>query len=94
VGDDRNVLRSIGYFDDPDQDEPTFDPGPDGICPVCNKLIGLKPRLCRNLMVSFQRSYFFSYHTECRDAEKLDAIEARVVDELFDWDEAINMPGE
>lgn len=83
-----NVLGSIGYFDAPGQQVPAHDPGASGICPVCQQSIGEKPRLCRSLMVSFERSYFFSYHTECKDAAKLDEIEAKVVDELFDWDEA------
>lgn len=83
-----NYLGSIGYFDSPDQDEPKFDPAEKGICPLCQEEIGDRERLCRSLMVSMKRSYFFSYHKECRDDEKLKVVEEAVVGELFDWDEA------
>lgn len=83
-----NYLGSIGYFDSPTQSEPAFDPAEKGICPLCQEEIGDKPRLCRNLMVSTKRSYFFSYHTACRDDDKLKEVEDAVVTELFDWDDA------
>jgi hypothetical protein len=76
-----NYLDSIGYFDKPEQVEPAFDPAGNGICPLCQEKIGDRPRLARSLMVSTKRSYFFSYHTECRDDDKLKIVEG-------DWDEA------
>lgn len=83
-----NYLGSIGYFDSPTQEEPAMDPAGEGVCPLCQEKIGNRPRLCRNLMVSTKRSYFFSYHEACRDDEKLKEVEEAVVTELFDWDDA------
>lgn len=85
---DKNYLGSIGYFDSPKQTEPKFDPAENGICPLCQEHIGAEPRLCRSLMVSSKRSYFFSYHERCRDDEELKKVEEAVVTELFDWDDA------
>ena len=84
-----NYLGSIGYFDSPEQTEPKFDPAEKGICPLCQNEIGSERRLCRDLMVSTKRSYFFSYHEKCRDDEKLKEVTDAVVTELFDWDDAI-----
>lgn len=82
-----SALTSVGWFDKPDQEQPAFDPGENGTCPLCHNKIGSEPRLCRSLMVSSSRSYFFSYHARCRDDAKLEQIENTVVSELLDMDQ-------
>jgi hypothetical protein len=77
-----SIFESIGWFEGPGE-TPTFDPGEAGVCPLCDKVIGTQPRLCRSLMVNGRRSYFFSYHEACKDTVRLKDIEHQVVDELF-----------
>ncbi len=79
------VLASLGYFDAPGQTEPVHDPK---LCAICGEAIGDEARLCRSLMVSFKRSYFFTYHVRCKDDDLLTKAEHIAVDEMFDCDDA------
>lgn len=78
------LAKYAGYFDAPGQEKPAFDPA---VCVICEQPTGDQPRLCRSLMlVNGERSYFFSYHTACRDDAALDRIEGELVDEIAAWE--------
>jgi hypothetical protein len=57
----------FGYFDDPDQTVPAFDPGLDAPCPAClNVHLGNWPVVTISLMVpGDNRSYFYRMHKRC-----------------------------
>ena len=61
-----------GYFDDPKQTVPVFDPGFDVPCPCCGKKVGRhneKNRLKTINLMDFDRkdnrSWFFRVHNNC-----------------------------
>lgn len=73
------VLASLGYFTaDGDPEVPTRDPGPDALCPVCDKPMGpLGPETakCRSFRVCDERSWFFYYHAACATEAGMKAVE-------------------
>lgn len=60
-------MKLYGYFDDPEQTEPVFDPGLDVFCPVCyQKLTGFRQIVTISLLVEGDnRSYFYRVHKGC-----------------------------
>lgn len=60
-------MNIFGYFEDPKQDVPTFDPGRGALCPICLSACGgAKPLVTVSLMrVGDARSYFFRAHKDC-----------------------------
>lgn len=79
-----NALKALGYYDDPRASTPTHDPM---LCAICGEPVTATDRLCRSLMVSGGRSYFFAYHPACSTPDMLDQIEWLVIDEIADADE-------
>lgn len=56
----------FGYFDDPDQTVPAFDPGLEVPCPICLCRIDRQPVKTISLMgTNGNRSYFFRAHKHC-----------------------------
>lgn len=59
----------VGYFDHPQQTEPTYDPGLDISCWGCGKPLNTAPRV--TISVAYQdrekrlRSYFYRMHKRC-----------------------------
>jgi hypothetical protein len=69
---------TIGFFDHPDQTEPTYDPPHDGPCIVCGNQLSI-PVMTISLMRAdnpLARSYFYRAHKICYEAdpEKADAL--------------------
>lgn len=64
----------FGYFDDPSQTEPAFDPGLDVDCPICHTKLS-RPMKTISVMLDDpnlggrdSRSYFYRAHKDCYDA--------------------------
>jgi hypothetical protein len=72
-------LKYFGYFDS-ETIKPTFDPGVNVNCPICNK------RLQRPIQtISFlckAKSYFYRIHKKCANLESEQKIESMIVDLL------------
>ncbi len=61
-----------GWFDDPDQLEPTYEPPRDAPCLFCGSSVHAKDVRTHNLMYSGQyaaRSYFYRTHRTCADTD-------------------------
>ena len=88
--DPSRVMERLGYFTGSGA-EPTFDPGTNAPCPVCELPMGpLSPEAtkCRSFRVCDQRSWFFYYHAACATEEGMKAVERfndAAVDEAFAW---------
>jgi len=85
----------IGYYDDPTQDTPAHDPGPEGLCPVCCHQVGkhstdnpLKTiSLAAYDLKHRTRSYFLRAHKNCWEhvsEDERNKIESSVIDEHID----------
>lgn len=78
-------MNIFGYFDNPNQTEPSFDPGLGVNCPHCQKPLDEEPeRQTISLRWSGDaRSYFYRVHKACREAASLEeryGIESLIVD--------------
>lgn len=57
-----------GWFDDPDETEPTYEPPRDAPCPLCGTPVHAEDVRTHSLMYSGQyaaRSYFYRSHSTC-----------------------------
>lgn len=62
-----------GWFDDPDQTEPTYAPPRDAPCPFCGKAIHAGDVRTHSLMFQGEyaaRSYFYRTHSSCAKQDK------------------------
>lgn len=86
-----DIVTQIGYFADATDDEPAHNPCSEAPCCVCGKANGANGLTWRSVMpMRGRRSYFFAFHTACKqEREAIDAFEQKVMDEVFDWDEAV-----
>jgi len=63
--------RIYGYFTDPTQVEPVFDPGLSAACPVCAEVLNANNVRTISLMVpNNDRSYFYRVHRSCHEPLK------------------------
>lgn len=64
---------TVGYFDQPGQVAPAFDPGLDAQCLACWKPLRGQPRVTISLMWEEwrERSYFFRVHKACWETMSL-----------------------
>lgn len=73
----------MGYFDDPKQTTPAFDPGLDVACPICLGTLST-PLVTISLMVpGDDRSFFYRAHRACWDSttsEEQSHLEGTLVD--------------
>jgi hypothetical protein len=77
---DANIV--FGYFDEPGQTAPTFDPGPDAPCPICLKKLE-PPVMTISLMApGSARSYFYRIHKGCADENAQHDLESALIDSL------------
>jgi len=78
-----NSVKIYGYFDSPEQTEPTFDPGLNVYCPVCyRKLTEMRPLMTISLLLEHDnRSYFYRVHKGCHD--NLDQVQQSNLDGLI-----------
>ena len=74
----------LGYFDDPTQQEPTFDPGVDISCPVCLRKLYDPMKTISLMKIGSNKSYFFRIHKHCSGPEA-DKIEWSIVDGRDDY---------
>ena len=78
----------FGFFDDPSQAKPTFDPGLGALCPFCLIAVGGEKIRTTSLMpVGGDRSYFYRAHILCLDTASKDEvtfIESLVIDMVSD----------
>jgi hypothetical protein len=74
--------RIYGYFTDPAQTIPVFDPGLKVLCPICAKELGANDVRTISLMVpDDDRGYFYRVHRSCH--EPLSETERCKVDGLL-----------
>jgi hypothetical protein len=80
----------FGYFESAEHENPSYDPGPNALCPICMKKLGYPENRVRtvNLMrAKFpQRSFFYRMHLSCaKDASdaEIAEIEGSVIDSNF-----------
>ncbi len=81
-GQARKYRLAVGYFDDPAQAEPVFDPGTDVDCPVCVLPLDYPAKAIRTVSLmpakASPRSCFYRAHTGC--LESLDDRERGFLD--------------
>jgi hypothetical protein len=74
----------FGYFDDPGDQAPTFDPGLGVPCPFCLRPVGKDGIKTISLMpIEGNRSYFYRAHKGCYEQVSPDDI-ARLESSLID----------
>lgn len=80
---------AVGFFDDPTQTQPTYDPGTDVDCPVCHKPLDFPATPIRTIsLMPFEdrvRSYFYRMHRDCMDRlspEEQEFYDGTVIDEI------------
>lgn len=83
------MMPLFGYFDDPAQTEPAFDPGLDVDCLICHTKLS-RPMLCVDLMLDDpnlggrdSRSYFYRVHKECYESltpEQVTDLDSVIID--------------
>jgi hypothetical protein len=56
-----------GYFDNPAEETPVYDPTLDVDCPVCFKKLSLPVKTISLMLVGDSRSYFYRTHKACYD---------------------------
>lgn len=65
-----NAEFTVGYFTEPDQTEPAYDPGLNLPCPICHRMLTEAPVLTISL-VSLNGpscwSYFYRVHRACHN---------------------------
>lgn len=59
------TTKPFGYFDDPAQTEPTYDPGLEIDCPVCHKPLATPYKTISLMVPGDDRSYFYRTHRAC-----------------------------
>jgi hypothetical protein len=76
----------FGYFDDPSQTEPVYDPGLNIPCPCCLRPLADATRVTISLLLPGDyRSFFFRAHKDCWgrvSAEEKSEIESSLIDQL------------
>lgn len=79
-------MNIYGYFDQPNQEEPAFDPGLDVACPFCQSRL-LQPVVTISLMVpGDSRSYFYRADRACyynAADEIVTEVESVLVDAIY-----------
>lgn len=80
----------IGYFSKPEQEKPTYDPGLDIKCLVCNKKLSMPIKTISFLVPNDQRSYFYRLHKICATEENQKRIEGPIVDAIYEIQETGN----
>jgi hypothetical protein len=84
----------FGWFDLPEQTIPAYDPGPQGLCPVCCWQVGKhsidNPLKTISLAVEDpkqrDRSYFFRAHKNCWERQteyEQNLIESSLIDQIY-----------
>jgi hypothetical protein len=79
--------RIYGYFTEPTQTIPEFDPGLDALCPICAKALDANDVRTISLMVpDDDRSYFYRVHRSCHEPlSKTDRckVDGRLIDAIY-----------
>lgn len=79
----------FGYFDQPNQSIPAYDPGPSAICPGCQLALDypFKKVNTFSLMVpGDNRSYFYRVHKDCLESmsdEDISLVEETIVSAVY-----------
>lgn len=75
----------FGYFDAPEQTEPTRDPGLEVECPFCNRKLQ-RPVMTISLALDGDtRSYFYRVHKGCyeqADINTIETVESGLIDAI------------
>lgn len=67
--------KLFGYFDD-DTNIPTYDPGLDVVCPICDQPLTEPMRSTSFIDAADNRSYFIRVHRDC------DELHPEILDEI------------
>jgi hypothetical protein len=79
---------NYGYFDDPSQQEPAYDPGLKINCPICETPLNYPANKVKTIcLMPYQagstRSYFYRTHKDCFDAlspEEQTNLDSQIID--------------
>jgi hypothetical protein len=82
------LAKSIfGFYESADQIAPTYDPGPEALCPLCLRELGYPENKVRTVSLmkveNPNRSFFYRMHLKCAEAatgEQIMHIEGSVID--------------
>ena len=79
------TTKSIyGYFDEPGQATPTYDPGLDVDCPFCGEKL-TEDYLSHSIMpMDWHRSYFYRYHEKHAKEPNFDERQQEIDDTFID----------
>ena len=81
-----DVLANLGYYDDPTQETPAHNPCFDAPCPACGERNGSEGISFRTIMQEGgSKSFFFLFHTACKNDPKIEAFERQAVDAALGW---------
>lgn len=83
-----NQAKSIfGFYERPDQTEPSYDPGPDALCPICLTELGYPARQVRTVSLmkadNPAKSFFYRMHLDCAKnatEEEIMQVESSAID--------------
>ena len=86
-----NTNQLLGYFDDPSQEEPKYDPGINVPCLICFKPLDYPNKKIKTISVlayfdHADRSYFYRCHKECYELlseEEKGEIDTSIMGESF-----------
>jgi len=81
----------FGYYESATQKSPSYDPGPDALCPVCMKELQYPENRVRTVSLMRaefpQRSFFYRMHLPCAQGATDDEI-AKIEGAVIDSDQA------
>lgn len=75
----------FGWFDKPENEQPTHDPGLAAICPICGKQLEKPIKTISLMKQGDSKSYFYRTHKTCYDnlsEEEICQIESSLIDPL------------
>lgn len=76
-------MNIFGYFDDPGQESPSYDPGLKALCPHCLRVLALPVMTISLMRVGSRRSYFYRVHRGCQmqaSSADIHRVESSLID--------------
>jgi len=76
-------MSIFGYFDDPMQETPAYDPGLAALCPHCLRSLDLPVMTISLMRVGSPRSYFYRVHRDCQmraSSADITRVESSLID--------------
>ena len=76
-----NKSMIYGYYGNPEQTEPVYEPGLEVDCPICHQQISRPMWTISLMLIGDERSYFYRVHKACYDP--LTSDEKGALDEIL-----------